>query len=217
MRIKLLIALLISASLAGPSCALPIEITRSLAIEALYGSMNMTLLPLNESGQKIYGSSLFAYQTSGDLVFAPGNGINLGVLCSSSIWKSSQSFITAGGLYSSPRLTMTSVWPFVEFPLFSSSWDKPGIIRGFFAEIGPSFNTIMEESKINDLENKKAVKGVSLNVSFGFRALNRTFLSFIARAIASIPVSSDLEKTDTGITVNGAASLSFNAGACISF
>jgi hypothetical protein len=166
----------------------------------------------------MYGVSLRTNPVGASLIWSAAPGINIGLSYSNSIWASDKNYSVGGDFYSNPKLNITSISPFIDLTPFAlSEGETSGITKGFFIEIGPAHTTILEEYKVNGSRYTFSSSGLSLDIRAGFRVMNHEPLSFVARAKFSIPIASDSKRSDSGLTMNGASSISVHVGACLSF
>jgi len=217
---KLLALVILCVAIFCASRAHCLENTRNFAIEINYGGANTTVLPLNEIGRKIYGNTIFTTPLGVDLTWAAGPRLNIGISCSNAVWKTDKSYTGTGGVYSDAQVTMTRVCPFIDLtPFFSEGGEAQvrGITNGAFLEVGPSFNTLIEEYDLDGAGTAFFASGTTLDIRLGFRTINRQAISFAGRFTVSIPISSDHNRSDTDLTADGAVTLSASAGICASF
>lgn len=191
--------------------------SRNFALELQYGTLYTNFLPLNHIGETIYGSTVFTTPLTGRIVWSILPSINIGVSCSTATWLSNKTFLI-GGIYASPKLTFTTVRPFIDLtPLMIGTGEPSGITKGFFVEVGPGMRSVDEQYTFNGTPYSFSSSGLSMDISLGYRAINKAPLSFVASLDISVPIASDGKKSDTGISLNGAVNIGINCGFCLSF
>jgi hypothetical protein len=216
---KNLVILIIIAALALPcSGALAKSSGRNFALEILYGASNATILPLNPSGKALYGNSIFANPVGLRLTWAAASLLNIGMSYSSTRWIEDKNLIVDANIYSNPRLNLTTFSPFVDLtPLALGRRKTRGVTEGLFVEAGPCWTTVEEEYEVGGHPYSFSSTAMSLDIRVGLRTFNRDVLSFVADITGSIPIYSDGKRSESGLTLNGASSISLNAGICASF
>jgi len=216
---KNLIILIVIATLTLPCTdALARSSGRDFALELLYGASNSTLLPLNQSGKALYGNTIFSNPVGLKLSWAAAPLLNIGVSYSSTRWIDDKNLAVGANIYSNPRLNLTTFSPYIDLtPLALGRRPKKGITEGIFVEAGPSWTTLEEAFEISSHPYDFTSSAMSFDVRVGLRTFNRDALSFVSDITASIPVYSDGKRSESGLTLNGASSISFNAGVCVSF
>lgn len=190
---------------------------RTCALEVEYGASSTNFLPLNNNGQAIYGAPVITNPLTARILWAAAPLLNIGISYSSSFWMTGRSFLV-GAVYSSPKLSFTTISPFIDLAPFAiAPEEKNGITKGIFLEAGPAFTTVSEEFGLNGSPYSFSSSGVSLILSLGLRSMNREPLAFITSVDASIPVCYDGGRSITGVTLNGSVTLGINAGISLSF
>jgi hypothetical protein len=217
MKILLLMIALL-ASLPAQALSSPNYHSKTYAVEIEYGAANTSFLPLNASGKKMYGSALTTNPIGGNIIWAAAPGLNIGLSYTNYSWSSGDTFLSGPNTYKSPSVSIASISPFIDLaPLAFGNENASGITKGLFVEVGPAFTTLLEDYQVDGSRYSFATSGMFLEIRPGFRVLNGEPLSFVARARVSIPLTSDGEKSDTGLTLNGSVNLSAHVGACFSF
>jgi|GEM_PF-3431356 len=210
----LAIILIITASLTRASAASE----KTFSFDVDFGAAKTTFLPLNENGKEIYGQSTPTNPLGASIIWAAAPGLNIGISCSTARWFSDDNHLIDGNIYDKATLSFSSISPFIDLsPFVSGDPAKRGIRSGFFVEVGPSQNTLIEQYKLNGEEQVFTASGTSIDVRVGFRAVRDRPLGFVGRAKFSIPIAHDNRKSDTGISLNGAATMSIHAGVCLNF
>jgi hypothetical protein len=121
-------------------------------------------------------------------------------------------------IYSNPRLNSTTFSPFIDLtPLAYGRRKTRGITEGLFIEAGPCFTSLEQSYEIGSIPYEFSSNAMSLDIRVGFRSMNKDPLSFVAGITGRIPVYSDGKRSESGLTLNGASSISFDAGICASF
>lgn len=216
---KNLVILIIIAALALPCTgALAKSSVRNFALEFLYGASNATLLPLSPSGKALYGNPIFANPVGFKLEWAAAPMLNVGMSYSSTRWVEDKNLVVDATIYSNPRLNLTAFSPFIDLtPLAYGRRKNRGITEGFFIEAGPCWTSVEQSYEIASVPYSFSSTSMSLDIRVGFRAMNHDPLSFVADITGNIPIYSDGKRSESGLTLNGASSISFNAGICASF
>jgi hypothetical protein len=213
---NILIILFLFAVVLSPQCFADVS-NRNYALEIKYGASDTTFLPLKESGSVIYGDMLFLNPTSVKVIWSAFPSVNIGFSFSGASRNEKKSYLADGGVYMNPSLNVVSVNPFIDLTPFAATDENGrGITKGFFIEAGPSWTSVLEEYSLNGNDEAFSSTALFLDVKIGLRTMTREPLSFTVELDALIPMYSDGRRSDTGLTLNGAASISASAGICLS-
>lgn len=214
---NILIILSICTLLAISSSAAEIP-SKKFALEMEYGSAAFTPPPLNDIGSTIYGNNIVGTPFGGNIIYVLAPRIIVGANYNSFSYGFEKAKAEWPLNITNDKVEITQIVAFIDLsPYALGSKSKNSIASGIFIEVGPSLTQLKEEYILNGVPYSFTSSGYGINVRLGYRTLTKDPLSFFTRAKINIPVSSDNKKSDSGLQLSGAITISVNIGICLSF
>ncbi len=202
-------------------------ITKKFAIEMEYGSATFLPFPLDNIGQRLYGNNIKGTPFGGNVIIVIGPGIVIGFDYRSfgygydkgkTIYGNNEQWVIDN------QVTITQFTPYIDLSSFAlGNVSRDSIAKGIFIEIGPCFTELKEGYTIQGTGPytngiyEFTLQGVGLDIRAGYRTLTKEPISFFSRVKITVPLSSDNQKTDSGLQLKGAVTTSINIGLCLSF
>lgn len=207
-------------------------IKRTFALELEYGAGTYYPLPLTELGSRLYGSTISGNPVGGNIIYVFAPRFVAGIDYRTYDWGYEKGKVIYGdytnGQYAiKNKVNITQITAFIDLaPLGLGKELKDSITNGFFIEVGPCLTELKEEYIIQSLGTggpytngpySFTARGMGIDLRVGYRTISKEPLSFFIRGKMYIPVAHDNNKSESGLSLNGAITSSYNAGLCLTF